>query len=68
MLSGVGGWVWGGVPALPNIAGPLPQGDVAAVDRRMEAAGACQGWTHCRAVRPALLPPNSPPPSHSTGD
>lgn len=39
-----GGWVGvGGVPALPNIAGPLPQGDVAAVDRRMEAAGACQG-------------------------
>lgn len=53
---------------LADIAGSLPWGDVAVI---VGGAGACQGWTHCRGVRPALLPLNSPPPplpSHSTGD
>lgn len=46
---------------MADIAGSLPWGDVAAVDGGVEGAGACQGWTHCQGIRPALLPPNSPP-------
>lgn len=61
-----------------DIARFLPREDVAVVDwggwRRcgvkrwvVEGAGACQGWTHCRSGRDALLPPDSTPSHHHKG-
>lgn len=58
-------------PRLTSLVPPLGGVDVAVVDGRggggegrFEGAGACQGWTHCRDIRLALLPPNSPSLPH----